>query len=334
MFWLAPVIATEWTLVAGGDLMLNQVNPSPKVFASIAPVVSGADIAYANLEIPLTDKTVATSRKTAAEVRARTQYILKANPKHGAHLDKAGFDVFSLGNNHALDYREAGLKQQLGILQDLEIDYCGAGRNWTEARRTAVLEAGGLKIGFISFLSFNNPSSMRKCTSATATEAGVASLTITGVSDEKAKPMIRSIVARAKKECDLLVVCLHWGIEKQTLPAANQVRLGRMFIDQGADMVLGAHPHVLQPGELYRGKPIVYSLGNLVSPRPASTALYRFNFEGETLKSVDYFPASIGGGRVTLKSAIPSLPTTAVNAEKALLRRYPSKNSERLISRD
>lgn len=330
MFWIAPVLAQEWTFVAGGDIMLNQVRPSPKVFEGITPIVEAADLAYANLEIPMTDQKAATTRKTAAEVRARTQYILKADPKHGPHLDAAGFDVVSLGNNHALDYRGAGLSQQIGILEDLEIDYCGAGRNWVESRRTAVKKIGDIEVGFISFLSFNNPSSMRKCTPATAESPGVATLTITGVPDKKAKAIVGAIVAKAKKECDLLVVCLHWGIEKQTQPAPNQVRLGRLFIDEGADMVLGAHPHVLQPGELYKGKPIVYSLGNLVSPRPATTALYRFRYEGKTLKGVDYFPASISGGRVTAKNQ-PSKPSNALAAERTLRARYPSRSSEALI---
>lgn len=311
--------------------MLNQVKPSANVFKGITSLVSSADLAYANLEIPITSVTTPTTRKTPAEVRARTQYILRAHPDHGPHFAKAGFDTVSLGNNHAMDYRTAGLKDFTNRLDKLGIAWFGAGRNWEEARKLQVHEVGGIKIGFLSFLSFNNPSSMRKCTAATATDAGVATITITGWPDSKAIPLVRAIVQKAKKECDLVAVCLHWGIEKQTQPAPNQVRLGRMFIDQGADLVIGAHPHVLQPGELYKGKPIIYSLGNLVSPRPGSTALYRFRYEGETLKGVDYFPASISGGRVAVKSDEPSKPATAVQAEKALLRRYPSKQSKPLI---
>lgn len=332
MLWLGVLSATNpWTLVVGGDVMLNQVKPSANVFKGITALVAGADLAYANLEIPITGITAPTSRKSAAEVRARTQYILKAHPDHGKHFKNAGFDTVSLGNNHAMDYRAAGLRDFTTRLDKLDIGWFGAGKNWNEARRLQVHEVGGIKVGFLSFLSFNNPSSMRKCTPATATDAGVATITITGVSDEKAIPVVKSIVQKAKKECDLLVVCLHWGIERQTQPAPNQVRLGRMFVDQGADMIIGAHPHVLQPGELYKGKPIIYSLGNLVSPRPGSTALYRFRMDGDKLMGVDYFPATISAGRVALKSKDPAIPGAALLAEASLRKRYPSKNSRSLI---
>lgn len=331
MIWLGVMAATPWTLVVGGDVMLNQVKPSASVFKGITSLVSGADLAYANLEIPITSVKTPTTRKTAAEVRARTQYILRADPGHGSHFKNAGFDTVSLANNHAMDYRASGLKDFIARLDKMDITWFGAGRNWEEARKLQVHEVGGVRVGFLSYLSFNNPSSMRKCTPATSTGAGVAAITITGWSDERAISLVRGIVQKAKKQCDILIVCLHWGIEKQTQPAPNQVRLGRMFVDQGADMIVGAHPHVLQPGELYRGKPIIYSLGNLVSPRPGSTALYRFRYEGSTLKGVDYFPASISGGRVAVKSKEPSKPTAALQTEKFLLRRYPSKHSKGLI---
>lgn len=329
---LALFAASAWTLVVGGDVMLNGVKPSAEVFKGISALVIGADLAYANLEIPITDVKTATLRKTAAEIKARTQYVLKADPAHAAHFAAAGFDTVSLGNNHALDYRTAGLLDFTKRLDKYDIAWFGAGRNWQEARRLKVHEVGGIRVGFLSFLSFNSPASMRKCTPATGTTAGVATLTITGKPDKTALPMIRAIVQRAKVECDLLVVALHWGIERQSQPAPNQVRLGRMFIDQGADLILGAHPHVLQPGEMYKGKPIVYSLGNLVSSRPGSTAFYRFRYDGRELKGVDYFPAAIAAGKVALRSESPSKPPSALQAEMTLLRRYPAKASTGLIA--
>jgi len=323
--------ATPWTLIVGGDVMLNQVKPSANVFKGITKVVSDADLAYANLEIPITSVTKPTTRKTAAEIRARTQYILRADPGHMQHFKNAGFDTVSLANNHAMDYNWAGLKDFIARMDKVNIAWFGAGKNWEEARKLQIHEVGGIKVGFLSYLSFNNPSSMRKCTPATTNGPGVATITITGWPDDRANAHVKGIVQKAKAACDLLIVCLHWGIEKQTQPAPNQVRLGRMFVDHGADMIVGAHPHVLQPSELYKGKPIMYSLGNLVSPRPGSTALYRFRYEGSTLKGVDYFPASISGGRVSVKSNEPSKPAAAVQAEKTLLRRYPSKQSKGLI---
>lgn len=323
---------TPWTLLLGGDVMLNQVKPSAEVFKGIEKLVRTADLAYANLEIPFTRAKRATPRKTASELRAKTQFILKADPGHAPYFAGAGFDAVSLGNNHAMDYRAEGLAEFVDLLDKHKIGWFGAGKNWAEARRLRVFTVGGVRVGFLSFLSFNNPGSMQKCTPATATNSGIAALTITGSPDEEATPRIRAIVDAAKKGCDLLAVCLHWGIERQPLPAPNQVRLGRMFIDQGADLVIGAHPHVLQPGELYKGKPIVYSLGNLVAPRPGSTALYQLRYEGTTLKGIDYYPAQISGGRVSLVGKTPSTPAAAVRAEEALRRRYPSKESKPFIA--
>lgn len=329
---LALIAAAPWTLVVGGDVMLNGIKPSADVFKGIAPLVRGADLAYANLEIPLTQVGSRTSRKSAAEIAARHQFVLRADPGHTRYLAAAGFDTMSLGNNHALDYGPAGLADFVNRLDDEKIAWFGAGRNWREARRLQVHEVGGVRIGFLSFLSFNSPNAMRKCTPATGKSAGVATLTITGVPDKTAIPRIKAIVEAAKRDCDLLAVALHWGIEKQTQPAPNQVRLGRMFIDQGADLVIGAHPHVLQPAELYKGKPILYSLGNLISPRGGETALYSLRYEGTELKAADFFPAKIAGGKVTLTAKKPSRPPSALAVEKALLRRYPSKNSVGLLT--
>lgn len=326
------VVSTSWTLVLGGDVMLNGIKPSADVFKGIAPVVKSADLAYANLEIPLTNVGSRTSRKSAEEIAARHQFVLRADPGHAKHFAAAGFDTVSLGNNHALDYGPAGLADFIRRLDKERITWFGAGRNWREARRLQVHEVGGIRVGFLSFLSFNTVEAMRKCTPATGKAAGVATLTITGLPDKKAIPIVKAIVDSAKRECDLLAVALHWGIEKQTQPAPNQVRLGRMFIDQGADLVIGAHPHVLQPSELYKGKPILYSLGNLISPRGGATALYRLRFEGAELRGVDYFPAKIFGGKVALTGKKPSRPKAALSAEKTLLKRYPSKQSKGLLA--
>ena len=89
-----------------------------------------------------------------------------------------------------------------------------------------------------------------------------------GTLDGKATERIGELVASGTKGGAFLAVALHWGNEKETLPTPYQVALGRAFVDAGADLVLGHHPHVLQGAEIYRGKPIFHSLGNLVSPRP------------------------------------------------------------------
>ncbi|MEQ1822465.1 MAG: CapA family protein [Fimbriimonadaceae bacterium] len=326
--------AAFWTLVVGGDIMLNAINPNAKVFEGVKAPFHEATIAYANLEIPLTDTRTPTVRKSASEVKARTQFILKAKPGHAPFLTDAGFDVLSLANNHAMDYRESGLEQMLRLLDEQEILGFGAGANWEAARRVASIQIpDGPNVGFISFLAFNGAPAMRKCTPATTVSAGIATLTITGLPDKKARALVSGVVDGAKEKCGFLVVCLHWGTERQTQPTANQVRLGRMFIDEGADVVLGSHPHVLQPGELYKGKPIIYSLGNLISPMPAKTALYRFSFEGPTVTKSEILPARISGARVKLEEG-KSRDASVLRAQKAqqlLQKAHPHKSSAKLI---
>jgi poly-gamma-glutamate capsule biosynthesis protein CapA/YwtB (metallophosphatase superfamily) len=302
--------APSWTLAVGGDVMLNSVTPSAKTFGGVAGLFRSADVAYANLEIPLTRSGKATPRKSAAARAARTQFVLRADPGHARWLDDAGFDALSLGNNHAMDYGPAGLAETTGLLDKLGVVWFGAGRDRAQAERVAVVKAKGLRIGFVSFLGFMGDGALNACWPAADRAPGIAVLRFGGTVDARARARLKAHVEAARKSCDVLVVAMHWGDEKATRPKDYQVRLGRAWIDAGADLVVGAHPHVLQGKELYRGKPILYSAGNLVSPRPGSTAVYRLRFEGRTLKGWEARPARISGGRVSL------LTGGAVSAEK------------------
>ncbi|MEI8283126.1 MAG: CapA family protein [Armatimonadota bacterium] len=108
---------------------------------------------------------------------------------------------------------------------------------------------------------------------------------------------MKKIVDRARSQADMVVVALHWGVERQPFPAAYQVSLGRLFVDAGADVVIGAHPHVLQPAELYKDKPIIYSLGNFVNPGGGSSAMYKLTFEKTSFRSAMIIPTTYSGGR-------------------------------------
>lgn len=302
-FLAAAIVSAPatWTMVAGGDIMLNGVGASRDPFAKVAKAFREADLAYANLEIPLTSARTGTSRKTAADLRARNQYILKADPGHGKHLAATGFDVLTLGNNHAMDYREAGLAETTRILDAAKILWTGAGANREQAQRLVVYRTkGGLRVGFLAYLAFMSDGGLGKCTPAGDKSPGVAVLSLGGSVDEADRAQFRRRVQQARGKCDVLCVAMHWGIEKMTKPTAYQTSLGRAWIDAGADVILGAHPHVLQPVEMYKGKPILYSMGNLVSPRPATTAVYRMRFRGTRCERVEKLPARITGGSVTL----------------------------------
>ncbi|RYG32517.1 CapA family protein [bacterium] len=289
------MVTTPTTIVFGGDAMFNAIPPSKKPLAELAPQFKSADVAIINLEIPLTNSTTRTTRKTAAELKRKDQFVLKADPRHMAHVKAAGIDMVSLANNHALDYGPKGLSEMIAALDKAGIAHTGAGRNADEAERVAVIRRGRQRIGLVSYLAFMSSGSLKKCTPATENSAGVAVLSFGG-KPNNAK--VKAIVRRARQSCDVLIVALHWGIEKQTKPTGYQRALGQAFIDAGADVIWGHHPHVLQPTETYRGKPIMFSMGNLVSPRPGKSALATWKIGEESVKLTPY---NIRGGRATFK---------------------------------
>lgn len=315
--------AQTWTMVAGGDIMLNGVAPSTKTFADFKSFVSLADFATANLEIPLTASRTPTKRKTPAELKARSQFILKADPRHASSIANAGFDVVGLGNNHAMDYGYAAMASMRATLSKLGVGTCGAGANYDEAASPATYIVKKSKsIAVLSFLAFKTPGGLWKCTPAGAKTPGVATVP---------PGKVASLVRSAKKSASFVLVWLHWGLERKTVPEAFQVKLGRSFIDAGADCVLGAHPHVLQGAEVYNGKPVFYSLGNLVSPLPSTTGLFRLNFNGNQFVSAEMAPASITGGAVRSVRSTRSYVNRFNSLSQAIGKLHKNKKSLPLL---
>lgn len=329
--------------------MLNAVVPSSAVFTGVAPWFRQADLATANLEIPLTDSRTPTARKSAAELKAKTQFVLKADPRHAPHLAAAGFDLVSLGNNHAMDYGPRGLAQMTAALDRQKIAWCGAGKDAAQAVEHRVVKLkNGLKVAFLSFHAFQTPGALWKCTPATASSPGVATLAGLPVALDPvgkgrkgaARPTeaqalsrrLKAAVSSARKEADVVVVWSHWGTERKTVPNAYQVQLGRKWIEAGADCVLGAHPHVLQGAELYAGRPVFYSLGNLVSPLGGSTGIFRLTFEGRTFQKAEMLPCAISGGAV--KPVAASRRASGIKAFRGLcdtvVRRFRNSKSAAL----
>lgn len=290
------------SLLFGGDLMLNAVSPKAAPLRALAPQAAKHDAFFANLEIPLTNVRTATVRKTPKELRDRDQYILKADPKHIASLKQAGITAVSLANNHAMDYGWRGLAQQNAALDAAGIPHAGAGKNAAVAARPATVIAGKCRVALISSLAFMSRTALWKCTPATTKKPGIMVLPFNGTINDAARTKLKSWIGTARKNHDLVVVALHWGIERKPVPSPYQVALGRACIDAGADIVWGHHPHVLQAAEIYNGKPIMYSLGNLVSPTPAASALISLRRHGDTW-SLNVLPTAISGGKVKFSSS-------------------------------
>ncbi len=217
-------------------------------FEGILDVLRGGDIAFVNVESPL----------TAGGEPANKDFVFRG-PLAGAQgLRDAGVDVVSLANNHVFDYGATGLSDTLAALRQANVSSTGAGENEAAARTAAVLERNRLRIAFLAYVNALPDSGsgfVVEDTKATAGRPGVAWLSPDAVTAD---------VKAAKLTSDVVVVSMHTGTEYQEAPTELQVASAHAAIDAGASLVLGSHPHVLQGIERYRGGLIVYSLGNLV----------------------------------------------------------------------
>jgi len=322
---------TTWTLVAGGDVMFYAMDPKRESVAAIAPVFAQADVAYANLEVPLTAHRIPTPRKSAEDRKARRQFVLKADPRHIASLTRMGLDLVSLGNNHAMDYGIEGLRATRAGLRKAGIGATGAGENLADAEAVVVkVLPSGLRVGLVSYLAFMGSGAMAKCTPASIKSPGVATLAFGGVINDRARLRLAQVVDSARQRADVVLVALHWGIERDTRPTAYQVALGRAFIDAGADGVLGAHPHTLQGREVYAGRPILYSLGNLISPLPAASAVVTLRWRGRKFLSAEVRPMLNRGGRAVWPKPVEEAKARrAVTALNALIPPGPARRITR-----
>lgn len=245
----APTIADEVTVAAVGDIMLGGT-AAPELakfgydypFEHVRALLSRADVAFGNLEGPLTARGQAASNKRFV-FRSPGELVASA-------LARAGIDVVSLANNHIMDYGRDGLLDTLDALAQAGIRHTGAGENLSAARAPAVVEVKGKKIAFLAY-SLTFPEEFW----ATANREGAAF---------GHEHQVRADVAAADRAADMVLVSFHWGREGTTELRDYQRQLGRAAIDAGAVAVLGHHPHVLQAVEHYRHGVILYSLGNFV----------------------------------------------------------------------
>lgn len=158
----------------------------------------------------------------------------------------------ALANNHALDYGSEALSDTIRVLDEAGILHAGAGENLDQAKALKTIEAGGKTFGFLA------------ASRVFPKGYWAAGPDHPGMLTAYDSTVLLEEIQKARESCDFLTVYVHWGIERRTEPESYQRTLGQQYIDAGADLVIGSHPHVLQGIEYYKGKPIVYSLGNFV----------------------------------------------------------------------
>jgi poly-gamma-glutamate synthesis protein (capsule biosynthesis protein) len=205
----------------------------------IAPVLQSADIAFANLETPLTDR----GRHTGA---------FKTPTSFADALKWAGIDVVSTANNHAMDAEEPGLFDTIEALARVGIGHVGTGRNLEDARKPFVIERNGIKVAFLGYAQFVNggPAAF-----AQPNRSGVMAMN---------PILIKEDIRRIRDQVDYVVVSFHWSIENSQDTHSEDRKFAQDIIDSGADIIIGHHPHVPRGVEIYKNKPIFYSFGNLI----------------------------------------------------------------------
>ncbi len=205
---------------------------------SVKPLLLDADVRVGNLESPISDTGVAFEKT----------YTFKIPVRHAGVLIDGAFDVVTLANNHILDNGEIALNSTIRVLDSIGVKHIGAGQNVMQAREAVIIEKKGKKIGFLGY-SLTFPEEFWAGEKKPGTAFGHAAYLAEDI------PKLRSKV-------DYLIVVFHWGVEKSLVLKDYQKEMGHLAIDLGADAVVGHHPHILQGIELYKGKPIAYSLGN------------------------------------------------------------------------
>jgi len=341
----SPPSARRMTVLACGDVLLART-PGKRaaehgfryLFEGVRDLVSGADVAFANLETPV-------SYLGEPYPGKPPNVTFRADPATLFGVAWAGFDVLSLANNHMNDYGPRAVDETLAYVDLLGIARCGAGRDLEEARRAAVVERDGVRFAFLAYAedwwSVRGAESLEAAVAATRAEARLEAapdgnaLSAHGVA-HALEAQILEDVARVKDVVrpDYLFVSVHWGDEHQRAPNAFQRGLGRAAIDAGATAVLGHHPHVLQPVERYKDGLIVYSLGNFVFDMAADatyeTAALRLVLEGGRILRVEIEPLTIVRGAYYPRLATPD----EASARLRDLNRWSSRLSTPIVEID
>lgn len=233
-----------------------------------------ADIFMLNNEFTFTDR---------GEPLPDKSYTFRSRPENVKYLFDMGADLVSLANNHSFDFGEISLLDTLDTLEQAGMPQVGAGRNLEEAEAPVFFEVDGIRIGFLSATQIErmkNPPTR----GATQTEPGVFRCLDPAELYRK--------VEETKKLCDYLVVFIHWGTEKTDEIDWAQKEQGPGLAAAGADLVIGAHPHVLQGLDSVDGVPVVNSLGNFwFNSFTLDTCVVKVVLDENGLKSFQFLPA-------------------------------------------
>ncbi len=266
-------------LILVGDIMLSRgVGSRIKKYGGMFPfkktasILGQGDIVFGNLESPISDNGEYLDKK----------YVFRADPESIKGLLSAGFDIVSLANNHILDAGKNAVDNTKDILEKNKINFIGMQNKGEINQRPIIIERDKIKFGFLAY---------------------------TKVFPKQFKdlypgpfPFIEENVLQdirnAKEQVDFLIVSVHWGEEYNLKSNKEQKRIAESMIDNGADIIHGHHPHVLQPIEKYKDSLIIYSLGNFVFDQirykgVKDSLILKISIDKDKIKNIEKIPIYI-----------------------------------------
>ncbi len=276
-------LAGDVLLASGvGKIMAQKGVDYP--WENVSGLLSAGDITAANLECCIS---------TGGLPEPEKKYTFRAPPAVLDGARRAGVDVFTLANNHVLDFGYPAMADTLANLQRMGILFTGAGLNLEQALTPVIVDKRGLKVGFLAL------------TRVFPHGSWVAGPEKWGVASGYDQRVVKETVKSLAENSDFVVVSVHWGKELADYPSRDQIIFGHILVDAGADVVIGHHPHVIQGIEFYNNKVIAYSTGNFI-------------FTSSSFKSREgiIFQVEAENGRIARARAIP---TGIFNAQPRVL---------------
>ncbi len=262
-----------FSIVAGGDIMLDRGVKgyisrygSKYPFKYIREIIKNNSIAFANLESPIT-------RSTEKYLPDKGIYF-KVDPAYANAIKWCGFDILSISNNHIMDWGINGVIDTMRYLNEMNIKYTGVniGEKWNI--KPVIFNIKKTKV---CFLAINDiyPVTYRKGHRVVSTYTY----------DER----MRKYIKHLSNKCDILIISYHTGIEYRKNPEREKIEKMKLLIREGADIIIGGHPHVVQNIEVYNEKKVIaYSVGNLIfdqnwSEETSTGLLLEFGFNGQKI---------------------------------------------------
>lgn len=266
--------AYDFTLCFAGDISLdesavttNKLNASENgIYGCISPelieIMQQAELMCLNNEF---------TYSTNGSPMSGKAYTFRANPSRVSVLQEMGVDLVTLANNHVYDYGKQALLDTFSTLEEVDIEYFGAGKNLAEAKAPVYYEIDGKRIAFVGA---SRAEKNKMTPQATDTNPGILRCYDT--------ELFLQAIAEAEANADFVIAVVHWGTEYSTVLESAQLTTSKEYLDAGADAIIGGHSHCLQGMEFYNGKPIIYSLGNYwFNSKTLDSMLVQLRFFGD-----------------------------------------------------